>query len=124
MKCLTQQYFAFKVNIGFLSRIVGNFTYNDPSVKPLDDTLRKIITRSVVGILIFGLLVSMCIVFVMCRKRRLMNKEKAGLLYKMDKIEAKFRTQCREGGYLLLITYNNDCFNMVNVCNGFTQLLI
>ncbi|XP_060604285.1 plexin-A1-like [Ruditapes philippinarum] len=91
--------FIVNVNIGFLSRNVGNITYNDPSVKPLDDPGRKteyIIAGSIVGILIFGLLISFGIVFAMMRKRKLMKKEKAGLLYKMDKIEAKFRNQCRE----------------------------
>ncbi|XP_060604308.1 plexin-A1-like [Ruditapes philippinarum] len=94
------QKFNVNVSIGFLTRNVGNFTYHDPSVKSLDDPGRKtednIIAGSVVGILIFGLLVSLGILFVMMRKRKLMKKEKAGLLYKMDKIEAKFETQCSE----------------------------
>jgi hypothetical protein len=114
MKRLSKQYFAFKVNIGFLSRNVGNITYNEPSVKSLDDPGRKteyIIAGSIVGILIFGLLISFGIVFVMMRKRKLMKKEKAGLLYKMDKIEAKFRNQCREGKSHFLNTNDRNLLN-------------
>jgi hypothetical protein len=103
------------VNIGFLSRNVGNYIYNDPSVKSLDDPGRKtedyIIAGSVGGFLFICLLVSFGIVFVMVRKRKLMKKEKAGLLYKMDKIEAKFRNQCREGGSLFLNTNDSNLLN-------------
>lgn len=53
------------------------------------------------GFLVVCLLATFIVVCVMWKKRKHMKREKAGLEYKMDKLEAKFRNQCREGCVLL-----------------------
>jgi len=58
-------------------------------------------TGAVVGGLVAFVLIIIFIVFIMRRKlsklRDTIITERKGFLYKMDKMEARYRNQCREG---------------------------
>ena len=58
-------------------------------------------TGAVVGGLVAFVLIIIFIVFIMRRKLSKLHDtiitERKGFLYKMDKMEARYRNQCREG---------------------------
>lgn len=78
-----------KVKVGFLQSIVGFLEY-DSSV---DDNvvIDTSIIGGVAGFLVLCLLIALIVVGVMWYKHKKMKKVKAGLEYKMEKLEARKR---------------------------------
>ncbi|KAH3893165.1 hypothetical protein DPMN_017308 [Dreissena polymorpha] len=101
--CGKQENFTIQVlvKIGFLERVVGHIEY--PVIEPIQThehsnyTMAVYIGGAVAGFVLFCL-VFLLVVYVLRfkRLRQMRKQDRQSYEYKMDKMEGKFRNQCRE----------------------------
>ncbi|XP_052780428.1 plexin-A1-like isoform X2 [Mya arenaria] len=92
----TRQTFPIKVSIGFLKREVGQMDYKQ--MEPTEPWDIKLIVGGAAGVVLFLCVLLIVIGFIKMKTVLQVRIQKArkGYAYNLDKIEARYRNQCRE----------------------------